>query len=156
MKYLLAFLLCVILTFTSFKLGQNASVNTASEEPVTVLAYQEDTEEVLWALVQTWRIEQGLEPFTRSSPLCSIAKRRSMEKESGHTGFESHFQEFSSMSGYPVLAENISLNYTSSRGFLDGWLNSPPHRKTLEDPYLLDGCIKCSDSYCVHIFGGYE
>jgi len=100
----------------------------------------------LWSLIQKWRISQGLLEYTEDNGLCEIAKDRvDDEILDYHKGFIDKYSNYR----YAVK-ENLAYAF-SEQEVLNGWLNSPPHRKALESSFKYS-CIEVAGYYAVHIF----
>lgn len=109
-------------------------------------------EGVLWSLVQDWRVDQGLQTYTKDQRLCDLASARLPEIKAlfEHDGWKEHIAGME----YVRIAENISRDYSSESNTLDGWLLSPTHKASLDYPYSYS-CIKCDGTYCVQEFGNF-
>jgi len=104
----------------------------------------------LFTLINQWRLSQGYKPYIQDERLCRIAIDRS-DDEFEHETFMKKYDN----ANYPyVMQENLSLvrfwTDVTEEKVLKGWLNSPPHRTTLEKPYT-HSCVAC-DKQCVQIF----
>ncbi len=100
----------------------------------------------LFELINNWRVnKERLKPYIKDERLCEIANDRSKVELDYHKGL------YEKYSNYPyVIQENVNVGYTTEEDSLNGWLNSPPHRATLEKPYLYS-CVVCNKT-CVQIF----
>lgn len=110
------------------------------------------SEEKLWSLVNEWKINQGSNPYIKDQRLCNLANVRLEEirLKNNHDGFWNHTNDFP----HKELAENLSSDYIFEDKALIGWLNSPPHRKTLEHDYKYS-CLKCLGDRCVQLFANF-
>lgn len=110
------------------------------------------SEKKLWSLVNEWRISQNLSSYTEDQRLCNLTEIRLKETSSdnSHNGFWKHINDFP----HNGLAENLTSDYIFEESSLGGWLNSPPHRKTLEDNYKYS-CLKCLGDRCVQLFANF-
>jgi uncharacterized protein YkwD len=128
-------------------LKASQSANTDSE------TFKSLNENVLWFRVNEWRVNNGLDPYIRSEALCEFATPRLKEikTEFSHAGFERKSGQWLSITGYEVMAENLSFRPRDEATVLNEWLNSPPHREALEENYVYS-CIKADDSYAVQLF----
>jgi uncharacterized protein YkwD len=103
--------------------------------------------EVLY-LLNRIRITNGLEPFTLC-PVLSMASRLHAQLGTGgqvrqgnshydmyYGGPASRRELFLGMGYLLPTAENSSNGYTTAEGAVDGWMNSPPHRDGILNPYM--------------------
>ena len=113
---------------------------------------------ILWDLVNNWRIESKLRPFKRDNRLCILAKIRVKEilSDFGHDGFNKKFMGNTFKNDgywkYSKLGENLAKFVTDEDVILNMWLNSASHAANLKDNYLYS-CIECESGYCVQMFG---
>lgn len=97
----------------------------------------------LFSYINSWRKTQGFTVYIKDNRLCEIAKDRADDSFT-HKGF---YEKYSS---FPYkISENLA-EVASSEKIFYAWLNSPPHRTTLEKPYKYS-CVAC-DKQCVQIF----
>ena len=114
-------------------------------------AFLDKNTDILWALVQNFRLENNLKPYTKNQILCDIANTRAQEiiTDFSHDKFLNRFQN------YPYLiAENLARYVAFEPDILGGWLNSPSHAKALYASYAYS-CIACSNDHCVQIFTNF-
>jgi len=104
---------------------------------------------VLTRLINEWRVKKGLSAYLEDQRLCEIAEDRSNDSFD-HQGFYDKY--YHGNSPY-IMQENLSIVRTNEGEVLKGWLDSPPHRATLEKPYT-HSCIAC-DKQCVQIFSSF-
>lgn len=111
----------------------------------------------VWDLVQSYRQEKGLKPYTKSEILCKIANNRvdEIQYNYSHDGFSSELlKPYENESKYTKIAENLGAEnfFTNHESdVLKGWKNSVPHNETLMADYT-DSCLKCKGQYCVQLF----
>ena len=112
-------------------------------------------ENILWSLIQDWRVKNNLEPYIKDQRLCKIALERSIEQcklgfLDNHKGFLARY------SSYPFrIAENALAFYPNESEALNGWLNSPKHLSILKKSYS-HSCLKCLNGYCSQIFSSFK
>lgn len=96
----------------------------------------------------------GRESLVVDDRLCTIAYRRVQEikKDFSHDKFEIDNKE----SVY-TLTENIAklAGEYDSDSTVKGWLNSPPHRHTIESSWKYT-CVATSDNYAVQVFSSFD
>jgi len=111
-------------------------------------------EAAVWNAVQSWRVSSNMPAYIKDPSLCEAADKRLFEvkKTWSHSGFYS-LSEL--LPEFERLGENLSRNMSGSQTILEAWLDSPDHKKNLDDDFT-HGCIKCGDNFCVHIFGSRQ
>lgn len=110
------------------------------------------SEKKLWSLVNEWRIGQNLNSYTEDQRLCNLTEVRLQETASNysHDGFWPHSKDFL----HQGLSENLTKDAIFEDKALQSWLDSPPHRKTLEHDYKYS-CLKCLGDRCVQLFANF-
>ncbi len=110
-------------------------------------------QEILWSLVQNWRIENNLQPYTKNQTLCTIASTRLNEVQNNwsHNKFLDRFAY-----KYPsLIGENLAKDWTDEITTFNSWINSPAHLKNLKDSFIYS-CLETKDSFAVQIFSSCE
>jgi uncharacterized protein YkwD len=114
-------------------------------------------QDTLWYLIQGWRVENKLNPYTKNQKLCDIAINRlnddlqtGMSNEKAHEGFQTRYGNYKS-----VISENLSLNWDNEKEALDSWVNSPSHLGNLKKNYSFS-CIAIKGTHVVQIFSNCE
>jgi cysteine-rich secretory family protein len=99
-------------------------------------------------LVNDHRQAIGLSPLAYSEEIASIARQHSRDMASGragigHQGAEERSNALLRVAAFKEFAENVGGNsYASSRAVheaVNGWLNSPSHRRNIEGNFNLTG-----------------
>lgn len=106
-----------------------------------------DLERDTFDLVNAHRTDQGQPALTWDATIADVARVHSQNMAAGlvdfgHAGFEERVDELSRTFAYASIAENVHHNFgydDPAQVALDGWLNSPPHRDTVEGDYDLSG-----------------
>lgn len=109
------------------------------------------SKEKLFDLVQRWRYENNLQPYTNSNEVCEIAKLRLQETSTNwsHEGFEGkRFCTFDNCE----FGENLARGYNNEEQLLTDWLNSASHSANLKADYQYS-CIESDGDNVVQIFG---
>lgn len=109
-------------------------------------------QDVLWSLIQDWRIASERPPYTVDSKLCDYADSRVKEIQNDFD--HQKFVDMEKSDNFTTLSENASKNTNTEKQTLDAWLASHTHRSALEDQYT-HSCLRCESNYCVQIFGRY-
>jgi uncharacterized protein YkwD len=95
--------------------------------------------------VNQYRRSKGLPALRPSSFISSVALQHSREMLSGktpfgHDGFHQRIDQISAKLGHlHVAAENVASGPMGAREVVDGWLNSPGHRRNIEGDFRLTG-----------------
>lgn len=111
------------------------------------------TEKTLMSLIQDWRYDNYLSPYTKLDSVCRYANLRLTEikKNFSHDGFYDK-------TNYPCencrLGENLAHGYGSPTDVLNAWLKSASHAANLKDDFKYS-CIRTDGEYTVHIFVSY-
>lgn len=102
----------------------------------------------LSSLVNDWRYNNYLQPFKKNDKLCGLALTRANQiiKDWSHSQFIP--EERKIVAPGTVFGENLAKDYQTEEEVLNGWLNSPPHRKVLANLNYTQMCIACENSYC--------
>ena len=141
------FFLLALIAFVSILLyGQYLRVvNTPN--PITIQNSYPNADNLSF-LVNNWRYENGLQPFTKNETLCNIAASRSAQitTDFSHDGF---LPRVDALLVTASFGENLIHGYNSAQAVFTAWLNSPEHRKNLANPVYTQMCIVCQQTYCV-------
>lgn len=108
--------------------------------------------------VNQYRSSQGLPALTLLPIANDIAaqhsKNMALRKTAfGHDGFEKRAATVGKAAGpMAASAENVAYGQLSAREVVDGWLNSPGHRKNISGNYALTGIGVYTDAKGVVFF----
>jgi uncharacterized protein YkwD len=90
--------------------------------------------EQLMALINDYRLEQGLSPLRPAAELEALALEHSDDMASQrvltHEGFRTRYAR----SGSKVCVENLGWNHRTAQALLEGWRQSPSHHRNLLNP----------------------
>lgn len=95
--------------------------------------------------VNRFRAENGRAPLSMNNYMCRQAFQHSKNMATGkttfsHDGFEQRIDTISAVLGYAVnSAENIAMGQLTAEGVVQGWINSPGHRRNMLGDYTLTG-----------------
>jgi len=95
--------------------------------------------------VNQHRHAMGLKPLQANSFISSVALGHSRDMLTGrsafgHDGFKDRINTIKRKLGtIHVAAENVASGPMSAREVVDGWLNSPGHRRNIEGDFRLTG-----------------
>ena len=109
-----------------------ASVGAATGRPA-----QENSEafvEQLMALVNDYRLAQGLAPLRPAAELLALAVEHSDDMASQHVLTHDGFRARYARSGSKVCVENLGWNHRTAQALLEGWRQSPSHHRNLLNP----------------------
>lgn len=124
---------------------------------------QEMNEDKLWELVNNWKFENFGYKYQKDEILCKYALVRAKEVrlDWSHDGFDEVTDQIRAENNMGRIGENLASGYLGifagknpDETALDRWLNSPLHRKNLDENYT-HSCIKCKYNNCVQLFGKY-
>jgi uncharacterized protein YkwD len=120
------------------------SVRTSTEYPSSERP-PFDMENDIFRLVNLHRRSMGLKPLRMNALESSLAKQHSQNMASGktpfgHDGFKDRAAYLNKKMGpIRLAAENVASGQMSAREVVDGWLNSPGHRRNIEGDFKLTG-----------------
>jgi uncharacterized protein YkwD len=110
-------------------------------------------------LVNEHRREKGCKPLTWLSPVAAVAQDHSRDmaihKFFSHTNQfgESPFQRLARAGiKYQRAAENIAVGQRTGAAVVRSWLQSPGHRRNIEDCLLQQHGIGLHQNYWTHVF----
>lgn len=112
--------------------------------------------DVLLQKVNNYRQEKNLPLLQKDSQLCQCAQIRASEiaYDYSHQKFAEYVDLY--CPGCRFAGENLSKNFYTPKEVLDGWLESPTHKKELDFAYNI-GCIGSQrdgyDFYVVLVMG---
>lgn len=109
-------------------------------------------ERELWRVVNEWRVKNNFPEYIKSPLLSDIAYSRALEQPRDHENF---FKKYGGENFQFEMLENLSIDIMSPNGILDAWLNSPPHKATLEASYT-HSAIRCYRTSCIQIFSSFQ
>ena len=85
-----------------------------------------------------------LSPLEMNAVESSLAAEHSRDMASGkvkfgHDGFNTRAKTIQKALGSTVVGENVASGPMTAREVVDGWLNSPGHKKNIEGNFTLTG-----------------
>lgn len=90
--------------------------------------------EQLMALINDYRLEQGLAPLRPAAELLALAVEHSDDMASQHVLTHEGFRTRYARSGSKVCVENLGWNHRTAQALLEGWRQSPSHHRNLLNP----------------------
>ena len=128
----------------------------ASVAPLPTEIPFEADEHKIWLSIQSWRAVQQKRQYDESALLCKYAYQRLNEVQTdwSHDGFFPVSHEIKRQTGFTNTGENLAHNIYTNDGYLQQWLDSPSHKKNLDENFT-ESCLRCSGTYCVQLFGKY-
>lgn len=150
MKRYLLIVLLILISAGSFFLNYfqwKLRIEPTQAESKIALINQDE----LSSIVNKWRYENGLQPFSKNEKLCELASQRSSEiiTNWSHDGFRAESSKIAPISTTPTnFGENLSQGYWIPQEALNAWINSPEHLKNLKNPTYTQMCIVCTNNYC--------
>jgi uncharacterized protein YkwD len=90
------------------------------------------------------RSKHDLPPLVMNSVESSLASKHSHDMASGkvkfgHDGFNARAKSIQKSLGSTEVGENVASGVMTAREVVDGWLNSPGHKKNIEGNFTLTG-----------------
>lgn len=90
------------------------------------------------------RKQHDLSPLQLNVMESSLALKHSQDMASGkvkfgHDGFNSRAKSIQKSVGAVEVGENVASGPMNAREVVDGWLNSPGHKKNIEGNFILTG-----------------
>mgnify|MGYP000845486555 FL=1 len=164
MKKLLLLLLIGLFGLFCFVAGTSYQIRATRRivKRVEVIKPAPFDQAILWSLIQSYRVDNNLTPFIKDQNLCAYANERLPEvaEKFNHTGFERTAQSKVATLGLSRVVENLVGLYPYTGNSIEvaafyAWLNSPPHKKTIDDPANTHSCLRCDTINCVQLFGAY-
>ena len=156
-KKLLLILLALFVVFLGALFLKNPSVSRKDSfpQPTPFPTPETVTEDEMWNVVQKWRVSTNRKEYTKSETLCRMASIRLEEIKTdwSHKGFKRVASTVAK--SFYFVGENLAVNFIEESVVLQNWLDSPSHRRNLENRNFQYSCIKTSGNFVVHIFGGY-
>ena len=107
------------------------------------------------------RKQHGLSALQLNAMESSLALKHSQDMASGkvkfgHDGFNTRAKAIQKALGSNEIGENVASGPMSAREVVDGWLNSPGHKRNIEGNFTLTGIgyarNKQGDIYFTQIF----
>lgn len=93
----------------------------------------------IFRLVNQHRKSKGLSPFILSqyaSELCANHNDYMISRgRISHDGFYNRFYSLNGRVGARTAGENVAYGYSSANAVVQGWLNSPGHRRNIEGSF---------------------
>lgn len=155
MKRLVVITTIVLIAFLSFKFLSSSKGSVSSVPPIsptpTELIHRVD-QDVLFNLIQQWRMENNLQTYVKSDLLCKIAEIRVREiySDFSHNGLKGKAAKY--CPNTCLLSENIAENIiTGEADVLRAWLNSSPHAAALKQDFKYS-CLMSDGLKTVQLF----
>jgi uncharacterized protein YkwD len=107
------------------------------------------------------RKQHNLPPLQMNALESSLAEKHSQDMADGkvkfgHDGFNNRAKTIQKTLGSTEVGENVASGRMTAREVVDGWLNSPGHKKNIEGDFVLTGIGYASnrkgDIYFTQIF----
>lgn len=104
----------------------------------------QNLEKLVFDLVNDYRMHNYMAAFRESSQLSDIARVHSENMARGfvplgHDGFQERIREAIRVVGGSQGAENVAMGMADGQKIVNGWLNSPGHKKNIDGNYHLSG-----------------
>jgi uncharacterized protein YkwD len=153
MKKMLMVLFILFFLSVGFVSGALVFAIIISKNPP--ITNQKLDQDILFALVQEWRVENGLRPYTKSQKLCDFASKRAKQIRTNfnHDEFLKDIHT-TGVLGVGEYSENLAEVYEDEKTTLKGWLNSASHSAALHRDYKYS-CIATYNNEAVQEFGNF-
>jgi uncharacterized protein YkwD len=102
-------------------------------------------EDEILSLINQYRKKKGLTVLESNFVIETEARRHTVSMAThkvpfGHNGFSYRTKVImAKVPGLTATAENVAYGSTSAQEVVDGWLNSPGHKKNIEGKFRLTG-----------------
>lgn len=120
-------------------------------KPKTESANQYEVE----ILVNEYRSARNLKALIHNPELCVWADSRKEDVKTNlsHDKFENTISPEAFKRGYRYMGENISWGFSDEPLIVSKWDASQVHKDTMLNPLYTSTCVRCSDNFCVQLFG---
>ena len=112
--------------------NENSEVINTSNVSYSVIEYE------ILDLVNDHRISLGLNPLITLNMISGFADGHTdymIEVGSvNHDNFNLRAQNLMNNAGAKKVGENVAYGFSSAKGVVNGWLNSPEHKSIIENP----------------------
>jgi len=125
--------------------SHNVFVNTTPSAAVTEEVNTSGIEKNILYYINEHRKSVGLNALTMMQEASAKAAEHSADMAQrrtgfGHEGFEERVKYIAARTGaYAAAAENVAYGKLSAKQVVEGWLNSPGHKKNIEGNYTFTG-----------------
>lgn len=124
-----------ILTFTACSSSETEEFSQLYTENST-----SNLEQEILALVNDYRKSQGLNTLEFSSYAYTYAEAHTEEMiakgEINHDDFDQRSSNLAVEAHANYVSENVGRNFTTAKGIVNAWINSPTHRKVMEGDFI--------------------
>jgi len=112
--------------------------------PINADVRMDTMETEILQFVNDDRKQHDLTPLQLNVMESSLAFKHSQDMATGkvkfgHDGFNSRAKSIQKSVGAVEVGENVASGPMNAREVVDGWLNSPGHRKNIEGNFILTG-----------------
>lgn len=130
------------------------------EETTVNVIYSEMETEIL-NLINAYRENNNLSTLDVLNIISTEADTHTnymiVNGEVSHANFNIRAQNLIKNAGAKFVSENVAYGYSSAQAVVNGWLNSPDHKKNIENPNtthfgISTECDENGRNYFTHIF----
>jgi len=119
-------------------------------DPAGVCSYTDKLEAEILQNVNDDRKDHGLAPLQVNALESSLALKHSQDMargsvKFGHDGFNRRARSIQQSLGSTEIGENVAEGPMTAREVVDGWLNSPGHKRNIEGNFTSTGIGYASD-----------
>lgn len=120
-------------------------------QPVSRLSSTDLMEAEILQYVNEDRKDHGMAPLQVNALESSLALKHSQDMAGGkvkfgHDGFDKRAKSIQQSLGSTEIGENVAEGPMTAREVVDGWLNSPGHKKNIEGHFTLTGIGYAKDN----------
>jgi uncharacterized protein YkwD len=149
--FIAVMLLISLITTSCSAAKKNTGNEMVKKEEVKVADHDANFEKDILFYVNQHRKSLGLGELKMIDVATQQAYKHSKEMATkavafSHDGFDNRIEEIKKKIGFiPASAENVAYGYLSAKAVVEGWLNSPGHKKNIEGNYTLTGIGVAND-----------
>ncbi len=136
--------------------GSKQNMQTENVKWLTFGFSAEDIENDVLVKVNKARALNGLSALVRNNYMDELARQHCANMSNtgtlSHDGFDERANSITSALGAFSVGENCAEGYYGADSLVNGWLNSPGHRKNILDPSFRRTGIGYKDKYATQIF----
>jgi uncharacterized protein YkwD len=117
-------------------------------------------DKMIFEITNGFRGQHGIAPLTWDGTLAEAARIHSKDMRDNNyfdhadpQGNQAWDRAEAAGYSWAAIGENISKGYRNSVGAVDGWVNSPSHRKCMLDGIYTELGVGVSGTYATQVFG---
>jgi uncharacterized protein YkwD len=143
-------LLPLAIVFTMMSCSSDSTDDVTTDNKVIVTYDYNETETKLVALINDYRVSQGLNSLEVINHISFKSEEHNEymieNKVVNHDYFEQRSNNIINVLGAERVGENIAYNYPTAEAAMNAWLNSPGHKANIVGDYTHIGMSVSVDS----------